>query len=184
MKSALAIVGLTAALLSAPAVGAAPGWKVFRESAGAYVLNYPAAFHISPARGQACSNGDCRPLEEAILSGPEGSMTLVVQRGINPKQLAVRDWYQALVHRPLDPSMERIATVAGRDAVRRGPFAPGAVVRSVNGKVVSRTSGMLPDDTIFLPLGASDILTVVVHARTPAANAAFDRILASLRVGG
>lgn len=184
MKARLALlVPATLALSAVPLSSASAASQVFRSPSNSYVVEYPSTLKLHMASGRACASGTCRPIEQASLDGPDGSMTLAIQRDINPKHLAIQEWYESLVKRPLETATEVPFSVGGRDAVRRRGLVSGAIVRSVNGKVVSRSSALLSDDTIFVPLNATDVLTIVVHPKGESANATFERVIESVRFG-
>lgn len=171
------------AALALSANSAAAAAQTLHGPSDSYVLQYPSTLKLHMASGQGCSNGVCRPIEQASLDGPDGSMTLVVQRNINPKHLPIREWYASLARRPLEAPTETSFSLGGRDAIRRHGLVPGATVRSLNGKVVSRKSTLLSDDSIFVPLNGSDILTIVVHPKTASAAAMLERLTQSIRFG-
>ena len=55
-------------------------------------------------------------------------------------------------------------TIAGRAAVARGPRVPGVTGRIEGGKIVSTTEAVLEDDTSYVALNDSDVLTISVSA--------------------
>lgn len=182
MKARLTLLlSVTLALSALPVSAALAASQLFRGPSGSYVLEYPSTLKLHMASGRACANGACRPIEQASLDGPDGSMTLAIQRDINPKHLAIREWYESLVKRPLEPATESPFSLGGRDAVRRRGLVPGTTVHSINGKEVSRSSALLADDTIFVPLNATDILTIVLRSKSGFGSGNFDRVIDSIR---
>lgn len=176
----VAVVG-SLALFGVHAAHSASNLQTLHESSGAYVLQYPTTLKVNVPKGEGCSNGTCREIERVDLAAPDGSMTLVIQRDINPKGLAIRTWYESLIKRPLNPATESLVAIGGRDAVRRTGLVPAESVHMVNGKEVSRGSTLRDDDSIFVPLAPTDVLTIVVHAKSQSARATFNRVIETLR---
>src|SRR5205823_3885636 len=108
-------------------------------------------------------------------------MSFIVQRDINPKNLPVRKWYESLARRPLNPSTEAIVMIGGREAVRRRPTTPTETIRVVNGKEASRITVLRPDDTTFVRLNGSDILTISLNSRSRILSGTFEQVLESIR---
>lgn len=169
-------------LFGADCVHAAPNSQNLREPSGAYTLRYPSTLKVDVPKGEGCANGTCRLIERIDLVGSEGSMTLAIQRDINPGRLAIKPWYESLIKRRLNPTTESVVAVSGRDAIQRKGLVPAETVRTVNGKEVSRSSTLQHDDSIFVPLGATDVLTIAVHAKNQSASAIFHRVIESLKV--
>jgi hypothetical protein len=143
------------------------GWKTYRNESGEYQFRFPDTLHLSIPTGKTCSNGECKAIENVMLSSLESngpgsvkSMSFMIQRGINPQRLPIQQWYEGLAHRPLRPDSEAVATVGGKAAIRRGPLVNAVTVHTEGGKTVSRSEGMVPDDTLYVPLNSTDVLTV------------------------
>jgi len=143
-------------------------WKIYRNESGEYQFRFPDTLHLSIPTGKTCSNGECKAIEHVMLSSLESkdgqgsvkSMSFMIQRGINPQHLPIQQWYEALAHRPLRPDSEAVATMGGKTAIRRGPLVKAVTLHTQDGKTVSRSEGMVPDDTVFVPLNGTDVLTV------------------------
>jgi hypothetical protein len=54
-------------------------------------------------------------------------------------------------------------------------------VHVVNGKIVSRSQGLQPDDTIFVNLNAADILSITLRSKTEEARATLERVLETIK---
>jgi len=87
-----------------------------------------------------------------------------------------------MAHRSLSPDMERLVSIGGRQAIRRGPLVPSETVHIVAGHEVSRSSGLSADDTIFVPLNDTDILSISLKSASPALSATFKQVLESVRL--
>src|SRR6185437_9082437 len=70
------LLSVTLALSALPVSAALAASQLFRSPSGSYVLEYPSTLKLHMASGRACANGACRPIEQASLDGPDGSMTL------------------------------------------------------------------------------------------------------------
>jgi hypothetical protein len=164
-----------AAFIAAPAVlhaqttdAATAGWKTYRNESGEYEVKYPNTLSLSIPSGKTCSSGECKAVEEVMLMGSDStggkpsvkSMSFIIQRGINPQHLPIQKWYEALAHRPVQPDSEAVITAGGRPAIRRGPLVKAVTADSVNGKTVSSSEGMVPDNTVYVPLNETDVLTI------------------------
>jgi len=145
-------------------------WQTYRNDAGGYAFKYPGGLSLSIPSGTVCTNGDCKPVEEVMLrrytpaDGSIRTLQFIIQRRINPQHLLVQQWYESLAHRPLDPAFERTVTMAGRTAVARGPLVPGVKGRVEVGKTVSAKEALLEDDTSYVALNDSDILTISISS--------------------
>jgi hypothetical protein len=164
-----------AAFIAVPAVlhaqttdAGTAGWKTYRNESGEYEVKYPNTLSLSIPSGKTCSSGECKPVEEVMLMGSDStdgklsvkSMSFIIQRGINPQRLPIQQWYEALAHRPVQPDSEAVITAGGRPAIRRGPLVKAVTSHSVNGKTVSSSEGMVPDNTVYVPLNETDVLTI------------------------
>lgn len=88
------------------------------------------------------------------------SMSFIIQRGVNPRHLPIQQWYEALAHRPVQPDLETVITVAGKPAIRRGPLVKAIAVHTVGGNPVTSIEGIVPDNTVYVPLNDTDVLTI------------------------
>jgi hypothetical protein len=169
--TAIAVVAFMAmpALLEAQTTNVdTAGWKAFRNESGGYEVKYPNTLSLSIPSGKTCQNGECKAVEEVMLMGSDSadgkasvkSMSFIIQRGINPQHLPIQQWYEALAHRPVQPDSETVITVAGKHAIRRGPLVKAVTVHTVGGKTVSSSEGMVPDNTVYVPLNDTDVLTI------------------------
>jgi hypothetical protein len=61
--------------------------------------------------------------------------------------------------RPVQPDLETVITAGGKPAIRRGPLAKAVTVHTVGGNTVSNGEGMVPDNTVYVPLNKTDVLT-------------------------
>jgi hypothetical protein len=144
------------------------GWKAFRNESGGYEVKFPNTLSLSTPSGKTCENGECKAIEEVMLTGSDSedgkttikSMSFIIQRGINPQHLPIQQWYEALAHRPVQSDSETVITVAGKPAIRRGPLVKAVTVHTVGKKTVSRSEGMVPDNTVYVPLNDTDVLTI------------------------
>lgn len=180
MNSRRSLIAAVLALTAGASAASEASWKLLREPTGTYTLQYPDTLAMAVPNGNACSNGICRPTEEAILAGPAGSMILLIQRGINPKHLTARRWYESLSRRPIQPSTEILIQIGGRNAIRRGPLIPGTIVHIASGRQISRASGLLRDNTIFVPVNRSDILTISLRPKNQSGADLFRKILETI----
>jgi len=171
LSTTIAIMAFMAmpAVLEAQATDAdTAGWKTYRNESGEYEVKYPSTLSLSIPRGTTCGAGKCKAIEEVMLMGSDStdgkasvkSMAFIIQRGINPQHLPIQRWYEALAHRPLQPDSETVITVGGKSAIRRGPLAKTVTVHTVGGKTVSSKEGMAPDNTVYVPLRETDVLTI------------------------
>jgi hypothetical protein len=171
--TAIAIVASIAvpAVLDAQTLDAGTaGWKTYRNESGAYEVKYPNTLSLSIPSGKTCMNGECKAVEEVVLMGSDSadgkpsvkSMSFIIQRGINPQHLSIRQWYEALAHRPVQPDSETVITAGGKPAIRRGPLVKAVTVHTVNGKTVSSSQGMVPDNTVYVALNETDVLTISI----------------------
>jgi hypothetical protein len=168
---ALAIAALAAvpADLDAQTTDAGgPGWKTYRNESGDYEVKYPNTLSLSIPSGKTCINGECKTVEEVMLMGPDStdgkpsvkSMSFIIQRGINPRHLPIQQWYETLAQRPVQPDSETVITVGGKPAIRRGPLVKAMTVHTINGKTGSSSERMVPDNTVYVPLNETDVLTI------------------------
>jgi hypothetical protein len=164
-----------AAFIAVPAVlhaqttdAGTAGWKTYRNESGEYEVKYPNTLSLSIPSGKTCMNGECKAVEEVMLMGSEStdgkpgvkSMSFIIQRGINPQRLPIQQWYEALAHRPVQPDSEAVITAGGKPAIRRGPLVKAVTAHTVNGKTVSGSEGMVPDNTVYVALNETDVLTI------------------------
>jgi hypothetical protein len=164
-----------AALIAVPAVldaqttdAGTAGWKTYRNESGEYEVKYPTTLSLSIPSGKTCMNGECKAVEEVMLMGSDStdgkpsvkSMSFIIQRGINPQHLPIQQWYEALAHRPVQPDSETVITAGGKPAIRRGPLVKAVTVQTVNEKTVSSSEGMVPDNTVYVPLNETDVLMI------------------------
>ena|ERR1700720_3787978 len=165
------------------------GWKAYRNESGGYEVKYPDTLSLSMPSGKTCSNGECNAIEQVMLTGRDssdgqaiviGSMSFIIQRGINPRHLPIQQWYEALAHRPVNPASETIVTVGGKPAIHRGPLTKAVTVTTVGGKTISSHEGMAPENTIFVPLNGTDVLTISNHSSGIALRETYSRVLSSL----
>jgi len=159
----------TPAVVEAQATDAdTAGWKTYRNESGEYEIKYPNALSLSIPSGKTCGDGKCKAIEEVMLMGSDStdgkasvkSMSFIIQRGINPQHLPIQRWYEALAHRPVQPDSETVITAGGKPAIRRGPLVKAVTVHNVDGKTVSESEGMVPDNTVYVPLNETDVLTI------------------------
>jgi hypothetical protein len=87
-------------------------------------------------------------------------MLFTIQRGINPQRLPIRQWYEALAHRPLNSS-ETLVSLGGRPAIHRGP---------------------VPDNATFVPLNETDVLTIAVVDGPPEWTELCDKVVSTVTV--
>jgi hypothetical protein len=173
MKSWMAIA--IAALIALPAVldaqttdAGTAGWKTYRNESGEYEVKYPTTLSLSIPSGKTCMNGECKAVEEVMLMGSDStdgkpsvkSMSFIIQRGINPQHLPIQQWYEALAHRPVQPDSETVITAGGKPAIRRGPLVKAVTVHTANGKTVSSSEGMVTDNTVYVLLNETDVLSI------------------------
>jgi hypothetical protein len=169
--TAIAVVAFMAipALLEAHTTGAdTAGWKAVRNESGGYEFKFPNTLSLSTPSGKTCGNGECNAIEEVMLTGSDSadgkatikSMSFIIQRGINPQHLPIQQWYEALAHRPVQSDSETVITLAGKPAIRRGPLVKAVTVHTVGKKTVSSSEGMVPDNTVYVPLNDTDVLTI------------------------
>jgi hypothetical protein len=168
--TSMAVAALIATTLTEAHAAAADtaGWKTYRDATSGYEVKYPRTLSLSIPSGKTCTNGECQAIEEVMLMGADTadgkasvkSMSFTIQRGINPQHLPIQRWYEALAHRPLQPNSETVMTVGGKPAIRRGPLAKAVTVHTVDGKPVSSSEGMVADTTVYVPLNATDVLTI------------------------
>jgi len=150
------------------------------EAARDYTVRYPDSFKVVVPKSYACSGQQCRAADELLMSGPEGSITFVAQRHINPRALAVQSWYESLAHHALQPASETLIEFGGRQAVRRGPLVPAETVVMKDGKEVSRVVNLVHDETIFVPMNGTDVLTISVHSKSKEGDRTLREILNTL----
>jgi hypothetical protein len=168
----LAAIGVVAfmampALLGAQTTDTA-GWKAYKSESGGYTIKYPNTLSLSIPSGKACSDGECRAIEEVMLMGSDStdvkssvkSMSFIVQRGINPQHLPIQQWYEGLAQRHIQPDSETVITVGGKPAIRRGPLVRAVTVHTAGGKTISSSEGMAADNTVYVPLNETDVLTI------------------------
>ena len=144
------------------------GWKTYRNESGEYEVKYPNTVSLSIPSGKACTDGKCKAIEEVMLMGSDStdgkarvkSMSFIIQRGVNPQHLPIQQWYEALAHRPIQLDSETVITVGGKPAIRRGPLVKAVTVHTVGGKTVSSREGMVSDNTVYVPLSETDVLTI------------------------
>jgi hypothetical protein len=178
------IVGAAAfVLLDVPAARAGSKWLILRDPSNSYVVQYPATLKVITPKGEGCANGTCRSIEQVDLSGSDGSIALAIQRDINPKRLSIQAWYELQASRPLQSATESVVVVGDRNAIRRRGLVPAETVHMLNGKEVSRNSTLRADDSIFVPLNPTDVLTIVAHPKSQFASATFDHIIETVRFG-
>ncbi len=185
--AAATICVLTSALLEAQGSEAgSAGWKTYRNESGDYEFTYPGTMSLSVPKGETCSGGKCKATEQVMLSGCEGAkgglMSFVIQRGINPEHLAIRQWYESLAHRPLDKASEILTSVGGKPAIHRGPLIEGVSAQSDQGKIVSSRKAMLPDDTTFLAINASDVLSISINSTGTKRSEVCARVLSTITI--
>jgi hypothetical protein len=159
----------TPAVLEAQATAVdTAGWKTYRNESGEYEVKYPNALSLSIPSGKTCGDGKCKAIEEVMLMGSDSmdgkasikSMSFIIQRGINPQHLPIQRWYEALAHRPVQPDSETVITVGGKLAIRRGPSVKAVTVHTAGRKTVSDSEGMVPDNTVYVALNETDVLTI------------------------
>ena len=144
------------------------GWKTYGNESGEYQIKYPNALSLRIPSGKTCGDGKCKAIEEVMRMGSDStdgkvsikSMSFIIQRGINPQHLPIQRWYEALAHRPVQRDSETVITVGGKPAIRRGPLVKAVTVHTVDGKTVSESEGMVPDNTVYVPLNETDVLTI------------------------
>lgn len=169
--TAIAVVAFMAmpALLEAQTIDAdTAGWKVYQNESDGYNVKYPNTLSLSIPSGKTCRNGECKAIEEVMLMGSDStdgkasvkSMSFIIQRGINPQRLPIQQWYEALAHRPVQPDSETVITVGGKPAIRRGPLVKAVTVHPVGGTTISSSEGMVPNNTVYVPLNEIDVLTI------------------------
>lgn len=164
-----------AAFIAVPAVldaqttnAGTTGWKTYRNESGEYEVKYPDSLSLSIPSGKTCEKGECKAVEELMLMGSDStdgkpsvkSMSFIIQRGINPQRLPIQQWYEALAHRPVQRDSETVITAGGKPAIRRGPLVKAVTVHTVDGKTVSSSESMVPDNTVYVPLNETDVLTI------------------------
>jgi hypothetical protein len=191
MKLCIAIVVVafmaTPTLLEAQTTDAT-NWKMYHSKSGGYAIRYPNALSLSVPSGNTCSNGECKPIEQAMLMGSDStagkasvtSMSFIIQRGINPQHLPIQQWYEALAHRPVQPDSETAITVGGKSAIRRGPTVKAVTVQAVAGKAVSSSKGTAKDFTVYVPLNDTDVLTISIPSSGSVLNEAYGKVLSTL----
>lgn len=168
------VIAAAVSLLFVQVAGPAKGgetdiaeWHVYRDASGEYEFKYPDSLKLDVLSGTRCANGQCGKLEEVSLRGltvTDGktvirNMLFSIQRGINPRRLPVQQWYESLAHRPLNRS-ETIISIGGKFAIHRGPFLRSPSVAIINGRSVSRPEELIPDNSTFVPLDGTDMLTI------------------------
>ena len=186
----IAIVALiaTPAVLEAQATDVdTAGWKTYRNESGEYEIKYPKALSLSIPSGKTCADGKCKAIEEVMLMGSDStdgkasikSLSFIIQRGINPQHLPIQRWYEALSHRPVRPDSETVITAGGKPAIRRGPLVKAVTVHTVDGKTVSESEGMVPDNTVYVPLNETDVLTISSQSSS-ALSETYAKVLSTL----
>ena len=163
------------------------GWKTYRNESGEYEIKYPNALSLSIPSGKTCGDGNCKAIEEVMLMGSDStdgkasikSMSFIIQRGINPQHLPIQRWYEALAHRPVQPDSETVITAGGKPAIRRGPLVKAVTVHTVDGKTVSESEGMVPDNSVYVPLDETDVLTISSPSSS-ALSETFAKVLSTL----
>ena len=174
-------VFIVAALLPARATPAVKSndtgvasWRIYHNASGEYAFGYPDTLKPNIPTGTSCTNGRCTALEDVSVTGAtvaDGKMTVrnilfAIQRGINPRRLPVQRWYESLAHRLLNSS-ETVISIGGRFAIHRGPFARASSAIVINGKRVSRGEKVMPDNTTYVPLNKTDMLTISITDGPP-----------------
>jgi hypothetical protein len=64
-----------------------------------------------------------------------------------------------LINAGVSPTETKV-TAGGKPAIRRGPLVKALTVHAVDGKTVSSSEGMVPDNTVYVPLNETDVLTI------------------------
>jgi hypothetical protein len=187
----------------------AAGWQTYSSESGIEV-RYPDTLLPAQTKGTSCIDNVCKPIEDFSLKAwapgshlakndflkegynPKTGETrkayvnFGIQRGINKDHQPLKDWYQSMKRKPLDPILEKEITVGGRPAIRRrgastvysakGPVGETVTVGGGHG-----VKGQKPVDTVYVQINDSDLLTISNTYPQTDFDATFEKILSSVQ---
>ena len=146
MLTAILMLGLTVTIASARPSSQidTSDWKTYRNEAMGFAVKYPNTWRVRRATGTMESVSLGRTPQ---VGQPNSAVQFIVQRMINPKGLAIRQWRdEQMQGKTAPPSHQFIdTTIGGRPAIRSEYV--GTLGRSL---------------TFFISLGKTDIFTIAI----------------------
>jgi len=153
-------------------------WKTYRNAKGEFEIKYPNSLTLHEQSGTRCINNVCQPVESFTLENPDQSINIsfFIQRQLIKNNMTLVQYFESQLHRPLNPSSEKIISLAGKTAIQRKGMFPTVIFTSEDGKTKTTQSSTYMN-AVDIQISQTDVLSI----NCKSSSKIYDEVLSNLK---
>ncbi len=173
-----ALVLLFTVTFSATASDDIESWSTYRNAKGEFEIKYPSSLTLHEQSGTICIDNVCHPDESFTLENSDKSIyiSFFIQRQLIKNNMTLVQYFESQLHRPLNPPLEQIVSLAGKPTIQRKGIFPIVISTSKNGKTTTTQSSTYMN-AVDIQINQTDMLSI--NCKSP--SKIYDDVLSKLK---